>query len=336
MSDVRAVEWSARVRFFRREVELHFFGQPSRSLTRSYKLWSVYPRFLGPAAGCFGAALMKDAALVRDIVHRIGREVQIPVTVKTRIGYDHCESHQFLHDFIQTVSAGGCRHFIIHARKAWLKGVDPKKNRSVPPLMYERVYYLCDQFPDLDFSLNGGVKSVKDAIDLVAGNWSDGTAETDALLRRVTKDKSIKPLKGVMIGRAAAADPCVLAGVDTEFYGLSSSPPSATSRRSVLHAYGQYLKRCDPDREKSVFPLLKPVVGVLSGMPGHRLFRFTLDRIMREKSHGMPAHAILQHAVSTVDESYPGVLDCDLGLPKECRYDKLPLSDTAEMPGTGI
>ncbi|EPT27626.1 dihydrouridine synthase, putative [Toxoplasma gondii ME49] len=273
--------------------------------------------------GCFGAALMKTPETVRDIVHEIRRHVQIPVTVKTRIGYDHCDSRDVLRNFVQTVSAGGCRHFIVHARKAWLKGVDPKKNRSVPPLLYGRVYDLCDQFPHLDFSLNGGVRSIQQAIDLAAGKWTDGTAEMDALLRRITRDKTVKPLRGVMLGRAASADPCILANVDTDFYGADANPPTSHSRRTVLEAYRNYIKPFAEDGEYSHFALLKPVLGVFNGMPGNRLFRFTLDHLMRDQSRVWTAEEILAHTMAAVDETFPGVLEYPLRCPKPCRYDEL-------------
>lgn len=273
--------------------------------------------------GCFGAALMKTPELVRDIVHEIGRQVQIPVTVKTRIGYDYYDSFDVLRNFVQTVAAGGCRHFIIHARKAWLKGVDPKRNRSVPPLLYGRVYNLCDQFPDLDFTLNGGVTSIQEAIDLAAGKWTDGTTEMDALLRRITRDKTVQPLRGVMLGRAASNDPCILGSVDTDFYGASANPPSSHSRRTVLEAYGDYLKPFAEDGGYSLFALLKPVLGVLNGMPGHRLFRFTLDHLMRDKSRAWTAEEILSYTMTAVDDAFPGVLEYPLRCPKPCRYDEL-------------
>nr|CEL68144.1 TPA: tRNA-dihydrouridine synthase A [Neospora caninum Liverpool] len=253
--------------------------------------------------GCFGAALMKTPELVRDIVHEIGRQVQIPVTVKTRIGYDYYDSFDVLRNFVQ--------------------GVDPKRNRSVPPLLYGRVYNLCDQFPDLDFTLNGGVTSIQEAIDLAAGKWTDGTTEMDALLRRITRDKTVQPLRGVMLGRAASNDPCILGSVDTDFYGASANPPSSHSRRTVLEAYGDYLKPFAEDGGYSLFALLKPVLGVLNGMPGHRLFRFTLDHLMRDKSRAWTAEEILSYTMTAVDDAFPGVLEYPLRCPKPCRYDEL-------------
>ncbi|PFH36782.1 putative dihydrouridine synthase [Besnoitia besnoiti] len=286
--------------------------------------------------GCFGAALMKTPELVRDIVHEIGRQVQIPVTVKTRIGYDSCDSRDFLRNFVETVAAGGCRHFVVHARKAWLKGVDPKKNRSVPPLLYGRVYDLCDRFPELDFSLNGGVTSIEQALDLTAGRWSDGTAEMDAILRRITKDGAVKPLKGVMIGRAASNDPCILASVDTDFYGTNVNPPTTGCRRAILDAYREYLIQCTDDGGHSLFSLLKPVLGVLNGMPGHRLFRFTLDHLMRDKTREWTAEEVLSHSMTVIEEAFPGVLEYPLRRPKQCRYEeiatkKAEVTETADL-----
>jgi tRNA-dihydrouridine synthase A len=133
--------------------------------------------------GAFGACLMAEPKLVADCVSRIRSSIRIPVTVKHRTGIDSVESYEFVRDFVATVAAAGCRTFIVHARNAILKGLSPKENREIPPLKYQYVYRLKEDFPDLEIVINGGITSLKHA----------------------------HPVDGVMIGRAAVNDPWVLA-----------------------------------------------------------------------------------------------------------------------------
>ena len=111
-------------------------------------------------AGRFGACLMKEPALVGDCVAAMRDAVSVPVTVKTRLGVDELDSYEHLQRFTDAVLAAGCERLIVHARKAWLKGLSPKQNREVPPLDYERVYRLKRDFPTLPMVLNGGVKTL--------------------------------------------------------------------------------------------------------------------------------------------------------------------------------
>ncbi len=109
----------------------------------------------------FGAALLKEPALVLSVVSAMVKACSVPVTVKCRIGVDDCESYEELKGFIKTVSSGGVRHFIVHARKAILKGLNVIENRTIPPLKYEVVYKLAKDFPHLFFSINGGLKTIE-------------------------------------------------------------------------------------------------------------------------------------------------------------------------------
>jgi tRNA-dihydrouridine synthase A len=138
-------------------------------------------------SGQFGACLMKQPVLVADCVAAMCEAVKIPVTVKTRIGVDHDDSYDALTNFIATVKATGCETFIVHARKAWLKGLSPRQNRTVPPLRYDVVYQLKQDFPELEIIINGGIKTLP---------------EIEAHLQRVD---------GVMIGREAYDNPLLLA-----------------------------------------------------------------------------------------------------------------------------
>ena len=137
--------------------------------------------------GAFGACLMAEPELVSSCISRIRSEVQIPVTVKHRVGIDQVEEYSFVRDFVGTVSQAGCRTFIVHARNAVLKGLSPKENREVPPLKYDYVYRLKQDFPRLEMVINGGITS---------------QAQIESQLAKVD---------GVMLGRAAYHDPWLLA-----------------------------------------------------------------------------------------------------------------------------
>ena len=172
------------------------------------------------AKGCFGAALMKTPTRVAAIVDTLAEVVDVAISVKTRIGVDDLDSEEFLREFIETVSASGnVRHFQIHARKAWLNGVNPKQNRSVPGLNYQRVLDLVTDYPHLSFTLNGGLKSVKHVKSLLEENPG---------------------LAGCMIGRAIRDDPCAFAHVDSELYG---EPHRDITRRHVMEFYIEYLRQ---------------------------------------------------------------------------------------------
>ena len=137
--------------------------------------------------GAFGACLMAEPELVADCVASISQAVSVPVTVKHRIGVDDVQEYSFLQRFVSIVAAAGCKTFIVHARNAVLKGLSPKENREVPPLKYDYVYRLKDDFPDLEIVINGGIQT-----------W-------DEIHRHLAR------VDGVMLGRAAYHNPWLLA-----------------------------------------------------------------------------------------------------------------------------
>ena len=133
--------------------------------------------------GEFGAVLMKNPKLVAECIKAIINKVRIPVSVKCRIGVDDMDEDKDLNSFIKEISDAGCKIFIIHARKAWLKGLSPKENRNIPPIKYRRVYRLKEEFPELEIIVNGGLKKIEDSekhlqfVDGVVGNSSSGLVE---------------------------------------------------------------------------------------------------------------------------------------------------------------
>ena len=150
--------------------------------------------------GDFGAILMRNPNLVAKCVKAIKNNVNIPVSIKCRIGVDDMDEEKDLNTFIKKVSDSGCKIFIIHARKAWLKGLSPKENRNIPPLNYERVYKLKDEFPHLEIIINGGLENVEDSKN------------------HLTK------VDGVMMGRKAYENPFQLTKVDHLVYGMPFLP----------------------------------------------------------------------------------------------------------------
>lgn len=156
--------------------------------------------------GMFGACLMANAELVACCVEAMKEAVAIPVTVKHRIGIDELDSYEFLCDFIEKVQPY-CTDFIVHARKAWLTGLSPKENREIPPLDYERVYQLKRDFPHLNISINGGIKT---------------TEEIKHHLQRVD---------GVMVGREAYQNPSLLGQIDQALF--DSNAPIITPMQAI-------------------------------------------------------------------------------------------------------
>ena len=146
------------------------------------------------SSGRFGACLMLEPDVVAECVAAMRQAVAIPVTVKCRIGVDHQDSYESLHAFIKLIASAGCKTFIVHARKAWLKGLSPKQNREVPPLSYETVWRVKKDFPDLTIIINGGIKNLADI------------------------EAQLPYVDGVMIGRAAYSNPYFLADVQAKYF----------------------------------------------------------------------------------------------------------------------
>jgi tRNA-dihydrouridine synthase A len=201
----------------------------------------------------FGACLMAEPALVARCVAAMAAASGLPVTVKTRTGIDERDSYAELKGFIETVALAGCRSFTVHARKAWLEGLSPKQNREVPPLDYDRVYRLKQDFPELAIVLNGGVQSLDEA---------------EAHLARVD---------GVMIGRAAYQNPYVLAEADRRLFGEDRPPPG---REAVVRALLPYAaEQCAEGAP--VKSITRHVLGLFNGLPGARAWR----RHLSEAAH---------------------------------------------------
>ena len=203
--------------------------------------------------GRFGACLMAEPQLVADCVGAMLSAVKIPVTVKCRIGIDDQNEVEGLDRIVEAISATGCDTFIIHARKAWLKGLSPKENREIPPLNYPRVHQLKADFPHLNIILNGGLATLGQAIDEMRG------------------------LDGVMLGRAAYHTPWLLADVDRLVFQKANP---LTSRIDAVTGMSPYIEE-QLRRGDFLAKISRHMLGLFHGQPGGRHWR----QIISEQSH---------------------------------------------------
>jgi tRNA-dihydrouridine synthase A len=222
-------------------------------------------------SGRFGACLMGTPDVVADCVRAMRAAVDIPVTIKTRIGIDEQDDYEFLRQFIDANIDAGCTTFIVHARKAILEGLSPKENRSVPPLVYDRVYRLKNDYPELTIVLNGGITTVD---------------EVRAHLAQVD---------GAMIGRQAYHQPWLLTELETAF-GSGDVPGS---RYEAVERMLPYV-----DRELENGALLKHIsrhlLGLFAGQPGARAWR----RYLSENAYQRDADArIIEQALARLPKA---------------------------------
>lgn len=215
-------------------------------------------------SGRFGACLMREPALVGDCVSAMREAVAVPVTVKCRIGVDDQDAYADLQHFTEIIQGAGVRVLIVHARKAWLKGLSPKENREVPPLDYARVYRLKQEFPQLQVIINGGIRTF--------GQIHEHLAQLD----------------GVMLGRAAYHDPYVLAQIETELYGTP-----LPERAEILRRMRPYID-LELQRGTALKHITRHLLGLFQGEPGARAFRRTLSEGVTRPDAGW---ALLQHAL---------------------------------------
>jgi len=199
--------------------------------------------------GRFGACLMVEPRLVGECVAAMKAAVKIPVTVKCRIGVDDQDPDQALFSFTDIVKAAGSDALIVHARKAWLKGLSPRENREVPPLDYAIVHRLKAAHPDLAIVLNGGIASIEQAQEQLKAN--------------------LGALDGVMMGRAAYQEPWRLLGVDPLFFGEDA--PFATAKEAAL-AFIPYIER-EMAKGVRLHAITRHVLGLFRAVPGARAFR---------------------------------------------------------------
>lgn len=229
------------------------------------------------AKNAFGASLMLKPDLVRNIVTSMQSVSQVPVTVKCRLGVDDCDDYAFLYNFVASIPE--CDHFIVHARKALLNGINTRQNRAVPPLMYDRVYQLCEDFPDKKFTLNGGLSSVQDVQEVLAAQ---------------------PKLQGVMLGRAAYKNPCLLTNL--EYHVLGETSVASLTRRDVFDRYEKYAIEM-VDKGFRHRDIIAPLANLLADQKYGKGFRKVLMCSEKPKGQRTPdMESLLQEARECVSD----------------------------------
>ena len=208
--------------------------------------------------GRFGACLMLEPDHVADCLNAMQTNVKVPVTIKCRLGVDHHEDYEFLYNFVDIVQNAGIKHFIIHARNGILKGLSPRQNRHIPPLKYDYVYQLKKDFPNLNITINGGIKTIDEC------------------------KEHLKFVDGVMIGRAAYENPFLIKDIDTELYGIESN---INSKKSILNQYLDYVE--DKLQEgHDLSRMMKHLFGLSRGDKFAKTFRIKILEVIKKESLG--------------------------------------------------
>lgn len=218
--------------------------------------------------GGFGACLMLEPQLVVECMAAMRQAVKVAVTAKHRLGVDEIENYPYLAGFVEKLAGVGIEVFIVHARKAHLKGLSPSENRSLPPLRYEWVYRLKQDFPQLTFVLNGGVRALEEA------------------------QMHLAHVDGVMLGRAVYDDPFVLEQADLKLFGLTHS----TTRLEVVQAMLRYTQT-QTERGTPLWAIARRMLNVFKGQSRGRLWRRVLSERANRRGAGVE---VLQEALEQV------------------------------------
>ena len=216
-----------------------------------------------------GACLMGHPELVAECVAAMQNAVSVPVTVKHRIGIDDNDSYEALHNFVNTIADTGCSTFIVHARKAILKGLSPKENRDIPPLKYDVAYQLKKDFPSLEIIVNGGIKTINESIE------------------------HINHLDGVMVGREAYQNPWILSDVDEKLYG---EPENKLNRQDIIELMLPYIEE-ELKKGNYLGHITRHILGLFHSMPGGKRYRRHLSENAHKKGAGIE---VVKEALSLV------------------------------------
>jgi len=208
-------------------------------------------------SGSFGACLMNTPQVVAQCVDAMKQASDLPITLKSRIGVDDMESYEELVNFVTTVKQAGCDTFVIHARKAWLKGLSPKENRTVPPLNYDWVYRIKQDFPELTIGINGGINHLEDALN------------------------HLERVDSVMLGRVVYHQPYLLCDVDAQIYQQNIP---RVSRKQVLLDFIEYMKN-QSDQGVPIRSMTRHILGLYHGQPNAKKFRRLLSGTTVELDH---------------------------------------------------
>ena len=223
--------------------------------------------------GFFGACLMSRPSLVADCVKAMKDAGNLPITVKHRIGIDDQEGYGPLQEFVGAIAEAGTDAIIVHARKAWLQGLSPKENREIPPLNYDLVYQLKQDFPELEIIINGGIQTLADA------------------------SSHLSYVDGIMMGRSAYQTPYLLAEVDEHFYQQAAT---SKTRRDIIHDLLPYIEM-ELAKGTRLNHMTRHILGLFNGQAGGKLFR----RHISEHAHRPGAGVeVLSDALAFVERSW--------------------------------
>jgi len=222
-------------------------------------------------SGSFGACLMAEPQLVADCLAAMQSAVDIPVTIKSRIGIDRQDSLDELSHFVSVVKQSGCQTFIIHARKAWLDGLSPKENREVPPLHYDRVYEIKKAHPELEIIINGGIKTLSEC------------------------QQHLEHVDGVMIGREAYHNPYMLSQVDGLLFGDDAEP---IHRDEVVERLRPYIESHLAQGGR-LNHISRHILGLYQAVPGAKFWRRVISQNAYKEGAGFE---VIQAALDTVHD----------------------------------
>ena len=213
----------------------------------------------------FGACLMKEPNLVSECINQMVNSCNIPVTAKTRIGFDNTEDFNYLNNFVLKIKEAGCKIFIIHARKAILKGLTPKQNLNIPKLNYEMVYKIKKENPDLEIIINGGISKIEEI------------------------KNHLKICNGVMIGRAIYQNPYFLTNIESEIFNVKNNP----TREEIAERLLKYLEK-EVKLGSKVNHIMRHTVGLYHGQVGSKNWkRYLSDNMMAKNSDFQKAKHIM-------------------------------------------
>ena len=214
-------------------------------------------------SGAFGASLMNHPQTVADGVKAMRDVVDLPVTIKCRIGVDDNDSYEALQNFVGLNAEAGCDTFIVHARKAWLSGLSPKQNREIPPLEYPRVFQLKQDFPELKIILNGGLKTIAQC------------------------KQALVKLDGVMVGREAYQNPFMLSDVDSFIFGVSDT--AIHDAMTIAESYASYIEQ-QLSLGVKLNHMTRHTLGLFNGKPGARQYRRHLSENAYKNDAGVEVY----------------------------------------------
>lgn len=223
--------------------------------------------------GAFGACLMAEPDTVARGVEAMAKAVKTPITVKCRIGIDDSEEYEFLKTFLKQVSNAGCTMFVIHARKAWLKGLSPKENREIPPLNYDIPARIKAEFPHLEIIVNGGIKTIGEIRSFLTSCHPERSEGSQEILRSAQNDSPLYNFDGVMIGREAYHNPSILLDIEREIFGNINT----MSKEDAVAAMIPYIEEQQEKYGTPINTVTRHMIPLYQGERGSRAWRRALS-----------------------------------------------------------